>query len=813
MRKIYSLLAALVISMAVQAEVVFNEEHNVAGWNAKQLTVANYPVLTTAQTGDVIIIHVSAVEEGARICLQNTSWEGLGYDVYSVAVGAYRFVLTEAAAEEVHTNGFFVTGQNYTFDKVELYYQDETIWEGAVYDSESPGWSQSDQLPNALFAGLQEGDLLGVTVSELHGDGGWYQYNFRANWETNILEHQISAAGTHVDALTAAQVNSLQNDIIVLVTNYATATAIHTYAATKSVVPAGENDTIWRGEKDFGSKWEAWEQIAAGKFANAAEGQLLRFRFKDLRAGAQLKVGRSDWEVMDDTEIVNLSGRYQDFTITATMLAELQANGTIISGLGFTLTEVMLLNPASLKPLNLSVPVTNNWVFTAKPTITIQVENPYDEAVTARVEIELATDKLEAVDTLKSNVEIPANSSDNIVLSTDENLPAGFYKATCIVNDDLARAFVFGINPTAIVSDPDAQSDFESYWTAAKNQLAAIDMNATLTEIPAKSTEARKVYLVEFNSVPDGLTGDPVVVRGYYAEPQDGKKHPVIMHYLGYDSGYRPGGQDVKPYCPSGDDQPNYVEFYLSTRGQSINNRKADEREADGKGDFVNTYGDWFAFNFGDKDGYYYRGAFMDCIQAIRFVATRETSDMKNLFGEGQSQGGAFTYAAAALSDYKFRAIAPGIAFLGDFPDYFEITNWPAEVARQQRDNLGWTDEQMYEFLSYYDTKNFAPNIFVPTIACIGLQDNVCPPHTNIAPYNNLQSTDKQIKYNPENAHQVADSWYNDIMSFFAARIDDTTTDVETVNNQSSNRKSIVDGQLIIVRDGKTYNALGQMTK
>ena len=578
---------------------------------------------------------------------------------------------------------------------------------------------------------------------------------------------------------------------------------------------AGENETIWTGEKDFGDSWAAWEQIAASKFANAVEGQLLRFRFKDLRAGAQLKVGRSDWEVMDDTEIVNLSGRYQDFTITATMLAELQEGGTIISGLGFTLSEVQLLDPASLKTLTLSVPVTEDWVFTAKPSITIHVENPYDEAVTANAEIEIATDKMATVTTLKKSVDVAANAAQDIVLTTDADLAAGFYKATCIVNDDLARAFVFGINPTAIVSAPDAQSDFADFWTAAKLQLEAIDMNATLTEITAKSTAARKVYLVELNSVPDGLTGEPVVVRGYYCEPTDGKKHPVIMHYLGYDSGYRPGGQDVKPYCPSGDAEPDYAEFYLSTRGQSINNRAADEREADGKGDFVNTYGDWFAFNFGDKDSYYYRGAFMDCVQAIRFMATRSTSDMRNLFGEGQSQGGAFTYAAAALSDHPFRAIAPGIAFLGDFPDYFDIVNWPAYVAREQQAALGLTDEQMFAFLSYFDTKNLATSVSAPTLACIGLQDNVCPPHTNIAPYNNLQSTDKELIFNPELMHQAGSSWYNDMMAFFAARIDNTTTGAEAVSNQQSaiSSKMIVDGQLLIFLDGCIYTALGAQVK
>ena len=494
------------------------------------------------------------------------------------------------------------------------------------------------------------------------------------------------------------------------------------------------------------------------------------------------------------------------------MLAELQANGTIISGLGFTMTEILLINPADLKPLTLSVPVTDKWVFDARPSFTVTVTNPYSEPITANVEIELATDHIVPVDTLFTAQEIAAGATENIILSTDADLVAGFYKATCIVNDDLARAFFFGVNPTDIVSAPDKQADYASYWAAVKAQLDAIDINAQLTEITAKSTSNRKVYLVEMQSVPDGLSGEPVTIRGYYCEPTDGLKHPVIMHYLGYDSGYRPGGQDVKPYCPSGDAEPNYAEFYLSTRGQSINNRAADEREADGKGDFTNTYGDWFAFHFGDKDSYYYRGAYMDCVRAIQFMASRPTSDMNNLYAEGQSQGGAFTYAAASLSGYAFRAIAPGIAFMGDFPDYFDIVNWPAYVAREQRDALGWTDEQMYAFLSYYDTKNLATSISCPVIACIGLQDNVCPPHTNIAPYNNLLSTDKELIFNPENGHQVANSWYNDYMAFFKDR-EGATTAISNTRTYANAIKMLVDGQLVIIRNNVTYNANGNVVK
>ena len=424
------------------------------------------------------------------------------------------------------------------------------------------------------------------------------------------------------------------------------------------------------------------------------------------------------------------------------------------------------VDPADLEPFVCSVPVTENWIFESRPQFTIHVENPNNVEAEAAVTVSIVTDKKKTVTTVETSSKIPANASKDILVTTEEDLEPGFYKATCKVNDKNARKqFGFGVSPTKIVSAPDKQPDFDEFWETAKQQLAGVDMQAVLTELPSFSGSARKVYLVEMQSIPDGLEGEPVVIRGYFCEPQDGEAHPVIMHFQGYDD-LKPSG---KLWVPYGGSSAEYSEFYLSHRGQYINNRKASQRTDGIDRDFENIYGDWFAFNFGNKDGYYYRGAYMDCVQAIRFMATRPSSDMNNVFAEGNSQGGALSYAAAALSDYPLRAIAPGVAFLGDFPDYFQIVSWPGDVAKSHKGSM--TDDEMYAFLSYFDTKNLATRISCPVMADLGLQDSTCPPHTNMAPYNNLLSTDKEMHYYPEMGHEIASGWESMYTKFFKARI------------------------------------------
>lgn len=418
-----------------------------------------------------------------------------------------------------------------------------------------------------------------------------------------------------------------------------------------------------------------------------------------------------------------------------------------------------------------TVQVTDNWVYENQPSFTIRAENPTASDVTANVQITIKTDQLSnatTVATISDSKTVPAGETRDIVVTTTGTVAPGFYKATVSVNGTQIRdSFVFGVSPTQIVSAPDKQSDFDSFWTTAKNQLKGISMNATLTEITSASSSARKVYLVEMNSIPDGTSGTPVVIRGYYCEPTDGDRPPVIIHFFGYDSQHPSGTLGV----PSGGSSGTYAEFYLSNRGQYVNNRTAAQRSDGINRDFSNIYGDWFAWHFGDKNSYYYRGAYMDCVQAVRFLATRATSDMDNVFAEGTSQGGAFTYACAALSapEYPLRAIAPGVSLMGDFPDYFQIVSWPGNTAKANKGSM--TDAQMYAFLSYFDMKNLATYITCPVIACSSLQDRTCPPHTNRAPYNNLGSSVKEIHYNPLLGHAVSSEWSSQYKAFFESQM------------------------------------------
>lgn len=354
MRKFFTLVALLACAViGSQAEVVFSgDAHNVADWNAKQMPVAEFPVLTNASAGDVIVITVTAVEDGARICLQNTAWQGLGYDEYNVETGVYPFVLTEDAATEVKNNGIIVTGQNYSFNKVELLYQ-KTLWTGEV--SDNTGWKQSDELSKAVFAELTEGAVLGITISAINDGESYHQYIIRgrededsdwANLET-IINKYVSATGTYAHVLSAANAVSMKEKNIDIAAQYLNISAIHTYTAEKGYV------SLWSGTQVVDKDWQGYQSIAAAKLADLEVGNVICVRVQDIdrtqvntptvslfcgwEESDALADGAYEFSVDDEAPMV------VEFPVTHRMKHQLGSKDLLVRGANYTMTDIYLL--------------------------------------------------------------------------------------------------------------------------------------------------------------------------------------------------------------------------------------------------------------------------------------------------------------------------------------------------------------------------------------------------------------------------------------------------------------------------------------
>ena len=406
----------------------------------------------------------------------------------------------------------------------------------------------------------------------------------------------------------------------------------------------------------------------------------------------------------------------------------------------------VLALPAAVMAGNVeyNVPVVHDWWWTApeRPQITVDVVNSNNEISKCEVSLTVTTDQGLPVTEISQLVAVAAG--DSTAVQFEINVEPGFYRCTVAGDGEVVKEFNIGFEPEGIVSLPDSQPDFDEFWQRTLDELAAVVPEYSMTEEKDKSNKGGKVYRVKMKS----LGG--VEVQGYLTMPaKASKKHtmPVLVHYMGYGS---------KPWHAEPYEGMERIEFVLSTRGQGLNEP-------------TNTYGDWAVYGLGNRDSFYYRGAFMDLVRAIDFVCTLPEVDQRYIFAEGGSQGGAFTLVACSL-DKRIRAAAPWIPFLSDYPDYFKIVHWPAEVIFKKQQETGISNRDLYKMLSYFDVKNFTRRITCPILMGVGLQDPTCPPHTNFAGYN-LISSQKQFVIYPECGHDTRHPDWDDRQRDFFRKI------------------------------------------
>ena len=396
----------------------------------------------------------------------------------------------------------------------------------------------------------------------------------------------------------------------------------------------------------------------------------------------------------------------------------------------------------------------NDWMYTSDAPARLRVAVKSDiplKKTSAVVSMALATDKGEEIER-QSRILSRGGETDTLTFSF--NLAPGFYRVRACIElpdntgaDRVIREFNIGCDPEEIISEPDRQPDFDEFWKESLAQLSETAPEYRLTLLPERSNGIRRTYMVDMVS----FGGEHI--SGIYIEPVAEGKYPAFINYMGY-------GSDVWYNDPSA--RPEAIEFTLCLRNQALN-------RAPGEKD------DWVVRGLSDKDTYYYRGAFMDVIRAVDFVASREKTDHNRIFAEGGSQGGAQTIVAAAL-DGRIRAIAPFVPFLSDFRDYFRIASWPAGPVLAEAARLGISDDDLYTTLSYFDIKNFAGRITCPVIMGFGLQDDVCPPHTNFAGYNMIKAPKSYVTF-PLAGHHVETEagWWAARDSFFKKLISPET--------------------------------------
>lgn len=288
------------------------------------------------------------------------------------------------------------------------------------------------------------------------------------------------------------------------------------------------------------------------------------------------------------------------------------------------------------------------------------------------------------------------------------------------------------IQPT--IANP---SDFDAFWAKTLKQAAKVPMEVEIVPLPEKSSDKVKVSMVKIQSYEKGN-----YIYGYLQEPNDGLKHPVMLH---------PPGAGVKRINPT----PWFAQEGFITLTIGINGIPMDatDEEIKAKQQELNR-GDYAYIGLENKDVYYYRKVYAGLVRCVDFLVSLPNFDGVNVGVTGGSQGGALSIVAAAL-DPRIDFLAsfyPALCDLSGFAYGQRAGGWPRFLAPGSKHDINVSVDQMFETLSYYDVLNFARRIKVPGFYSYGYNDNTCPP-TSVCAAINQVTAPKVIEITPSSAH------------------------------------------------------------
>jgi cephalosporin-C deacetylase-like acetyl esterase len=311
--------------------------------------------------------------------------------------------------------------------------------------------------------------------------------------------------------------------------------------------------------------------------------------------------------------------------------------------------------------------------------------------------------------------------------SLEVHLPVpGFQQVTCRLNGDERKVRVYR-EPEKLQKPLTSQPDFAAYWMATLISLSRIPMGFHIRDV--STAKGIRLSEVTISSL------DRVAVRGWLEEPVKPGRYPAVLRVPGYGGSMEPLGMFM-----------DRVVFSFNPRGHGNS-----QDTVKGKPE------DFWIRGLDDKAGYFYQGAYMDCVRAMDFLVQHRSVDASRIAVWGGSQGGGLAFATAALSSNVALCLAD-IPFLCDWDGYFKLSEWPEmESWICDASNRSW--QSTLKTLSYFDTMNLAGRIRCPVKMGIGLQDDVCPPSTSFAAFNRVRGH-REFNIYPTHGHGVPDQHY-----------------------------------------------------
>ena len=293
--------------------------------------------------------------------------------------------------------------------------------------------------------------------------------------------------------------------------------------------------------------------------------------------------------------------------------------------------------------------------------------------------------------------------------------------------------------------------DLDSYWAAAIAEMQAVDPAIELIPADFQTPFARCSHLY-FGGVGGARIHAKLLQPRHLDAPG-----PAVLMFHGY-SGNSGDWYEKLGYVAQG-----FTVAALDCRGQGgLSEDVGGVKGWTLRGHIVRGLED-------SPEALLYRQIFLDTAQLAGIVMAMPEVDARRVGTWGGSQGGGLALACAALEPRITRA-APMFPFLCDYQRVWEIDqaeNAYVELRDWFRrfDLTHERENEVFTRLGYIDVQHLASRIQAEVLMAVGLMDQICPPSTQFAAYNKIQSA-KSLKVYPDYEHEALPGWLDTAFEF-----------------------------------------------
>ena len=339
----------------------------------------------------------------------------------------------------------------------------------------------------------------------------------------------------------------------------------------------------------------------------------------------------------------------------------------------------------------------------------------------------------------------PSISLDTVVrhgqISIDGGTLAqpGFLR--CVVSTKMGGKSYRGMataafSPERIETTATLPVDFSAFWKNVVSDARKIPLDARMRLLTDRNISDLNIYEISFQSYRRGSR-----IYGILCVPKKEGRYPAVLKVPG--AGVRAYRGDTALASNGVITLEIGIHGIPVTLGNDVYYNLAS-----------GALYDYFFNNITYRDQYYFKRVYAGCVRAVDYLLSLLQVDSSRVGVYGGSQGGALAIVTAALHE-KVKFVAALYPALSDLTGYLHgrAGGWPHMFSPSYHGI--YENPQAIQTAGYYDVTNFARLIKVPGWYSWGYNDEVCPPTTSYAAYNNIQAP-KELLITKETGHWMA---------------------------------------------------------